>query len=319
MDKKTGWFRRRILGVPVAAVAVIAAVLLGGTYALAATSAVSTAKPGALYGCLTKSGTVVNGTTSAAKFKGCPRGDTAFTVASVPGPPGAPGKTGATGPAGPPGKTGATGPQGPPGPPGMPVTATSSIAVTENPDSGYTSQLLTLPNGSIWALDNFTATYNLVRHGAVALSNCSGAPAGNSACYYYTGDVAINGTWQSLPGANSPNTPVTPISGLQQGNLTAGFHVEFYADSGALSSANVPATVNNLNDKFAAGSGDPKWFETFFPAGTVVQNVNQPDWSFTYNDTSENCAAGTAPETWTDAYNVPEGSGGNITGTCVTA
>lgn len=260
----------------------------------------------------------------------CPSGDRTFTwnQAGPAGPAGATGLTGATGATGATGPAGATGPQGPAGPAGAsyePVTATAAISVTNDPDSGYNSEPLELPTGGIWALDDFTMNITIDRHSAVDLSNCANAPSGNASCYYYTGTVGINGTFQSLAGANSPGIKDVPINGIVQGTLNAAYDFEFYADSGSLSSADVPVSVNNLNGQYALGTGSANWYLPFFPAGTDIygadgagaNEVNQPDWVFNYVATSETCGAGYQQETWSDSYNVKEADGGDITGNCV--
>jgi hypothetical protein len=247
----------------------------------------------------------------------CPRGYTALSW-NITGP------RGATGPRGPRGATGPAGPQGPAGTSFTPVTATASIEISNDPDSGYNPETLELTTGGIWALDNWDATITLVRHSAVELSNCSNAPAGNAACYYYTGSVGINGTFQTVPGATSPGIKDVPITGIVQGTMTASYNLEFYADSGSLSSSGVPATIDNLNNESFAGTSSAQMYASFFPAGTDIVSssgpglVNQPNWEFNYLATSENCTAPQVQETWSDSYNVPEADGGDITGVCTT-
>jgi len=302
----------------------VAAILGGGAAALAVTG--STTAPAA--GGTTELTACVNSSTHvlehlyASASKGCPKGQTAerWNQKGLTGAKGATGATGAQGPAGP---AGPQGPQGPAGTAAAPVTASASIEVTNDPDSGYNSEPEELSTGGIWALDDWDMNISITRHGAADLSHCSDAPAGNATCDYYTGTVGINGTFQTLPDANSPGIKDVPVSGIVQGTMTGAYDFEFYADSGDLSATGVPATVNNLNNQYAAGSGDAAWYSPFFPAGTVLQSsagngeVNQPDWVFHYLATSENCGAGQVQETWSDAYNSPEAASGDITGTCV--
>ncbi len=209
-----------------------------------------------------------------------------------------------------------------------PVTATASIAVTNDPDSGYNSEPEELSTGGIWALDDWTLNITITRHAAANLSKCVNAPTGNATCYYYTGTAGISGTFQTLAGAYSPGIKDTPINGIVQGTMTASYDFEFYADSGSLSSTNVPAAINNLNNQAFAGTSDAKLYAGFFPAGTDIQNsstsspsatVNQPDWVFNYLATSENCTSPLVQETWSDSYDVTEADGGDITGNCVAA
>jgi len=287
---------------------------IGGGVAIAS----STAPPTNLYACISGSARVVERAyTSAGSFKGCPRGSTPVTVAS-----GARGPAGPAGPAGPQGKTGPRGPAGPAGPPGtlQPTTASASISVTSDPDTAAAAEPLTYPNGGVWALDNFTFGINMTRHGAADLSKCSNAPAGNATCYYYTGSASVDGTFTSLGGNTVSPLGGKPMNGvIVQGTINGAFDFEFYADSGSPSNENVPATVDNTGEHFAAGSGDAAWYATFFPAGTKITSsaganqVAQPDYSFTYLATSENCAAPQKQETMVQAFN---GNSGDITGTC---
>jgi hypothetical protein len=318
MQRKTGY----VIGVGGAAVLFAA---VGGGVAVAS----STAPPTNLYACISgKDRVVENAFTSASSFKGCPKGSIAVTVASgARGPAGPAGRAGPAGPAGPQGATGPqgpagpTGPQGPQGPPGTfePTTASGSISVTDDPDTAAVPEPLTYPNGGIWALDNFTFDINIIRRGAADLSKCTNAPAGNATCYYYTGSASIDGTFTSLGGNTVSPLGGKPMTGVVQGTINGAFDFEFYADSGSLSAVNVPATVNNTGESFAAGSGDAAWYATFFPSGTKITSasgdnqVAQPDYSFTYVATSENCAPPQTQETMVQAYN---GNTGDITGNC---
>jgi len=292
---------------------------VGGGVAVAS----STAQPTNLYACISgKSRVVQNAYTTASSFKGCPKGTTPVTVAS-----GAPGKTGPRGPAGPQGKTGSQGIQGPPGPVGptgppgiyVPTTASASISVTDDPDTAAVPEPLTYPNGGIWALDSFAFTINIIRRGAADLSHCTNAPAGNATCYYYTGSASINGTFKSLGGNTVSPLGGKTMNGVVQGTINGAYDLEFYADSGSLSAINVPATVNNTGESFAAGSSDAAWYATFFPSGTKIASsagasqVAQPDYSFTYVATSENCTSPKVQETMVQAFN---GNTGDITGNC---
>jgi hypothetical protein len=203
-----------------------------------------------------------------------------------------------TGPAGVKGATGATGPQGPAGTSYQPDTVTSVVSITNDPDSS---------SHGTWATDTITRTFTIVRHSAAPLADCSDAPSGNATCYYYTGTVADNGTFVTTAGAKSPNAGVT-VNGILNGNLVGGTHVEFYADSDALQASSL-SVVNNSADTYD-GTSSPLWYQSFFPAGSVVSGVNLPDWSWTYS-------APNTCEQWVDAYNNNGGSGatdGDITG-----
>jgi hypothetical protein len=201
----------------------------------------------------------------------------------------------------------------------VPTMASASISVTDDPDTAAVPEPLTYPNGGIWALDNFTFNINIIRRGAADLSKCANAPAGNATCYYYTGSASINGTFKSLGGNTVSPLGGKTMSGVVQGTVNGAYDLEFYADSGSLSAINVPATVNNTGESFAAGSSDAAWYATFFPSGTKIASsagasqVAQPDYSFTYVATSENCTSPKVQETMVQAFN---GNTGDITGNC---
>jgi hypothetical protein len=331
--------RRRRGGLHRLATAAAAAVILSGAGAVALAAVPSTppASPAAstagqlAHGCVyVKQNRTLEQTYSNPNITPtCPPGDFLITLGETgpAGPPGPAGPAGATGPAGP---AGPQGPAGPAGPPGTytPLTATASVAVTNDPDSGYNTEPEELSTGGIWALDDWTLNVTLTRHSAADLSKCANAPAGSATCYYYTGTAGIAGTFQTLAGANSPGIKDTPITGIVQGTMTGGYDFEFYADSGDLSAAGVPASVDNLNNQAFAGTSDAALYAGFFPAGTTFESggatqtagaVSQPDWVFNYLASSEVCAAGSKQETWSDSYNVPEKAAGDITGTCVPA
>jgi hypothetical protein len=275
------------------AAASVAVILGGGALALATSdSTPSTTTAGTITACVNGRTRAV--TQPAAKAR-CPRGTFSETW-NKQGPAGAKGATGATGAAG---ATGPAGPQGPAGPAGAsytPVTATSTISFINDPDSGY--------YGNPWATDTITRVVSITRHAAASLSDCPSAPAGNATCYYYTATVSDTGSFVTVAGAESPNAS-TLISGTVVGSIVGGSDVEFYADSGALQSSSLG--VVDASKVSADDVSDPGLYASFFPAGTTVDSVNLPDWSWSY----------TAPNTcehWTDAFDIAEGSGGNIAG-----
>lgn len=102
--------RTRRVTAALAAAGAVVVLATGSALAVSAATSGKTAAPGSIYGCVsTSSRTLTHVYTSAANFRGCPRGSFAVTVASIPG------KTGARGPQGPLGPTGSPGPQGPAG------------------------------------------------------------------------------------------------------------------------------------------------------------------------------------------------------------
>ena len=102
------------------------------------------------------------------------------------------------------------------------------------------------------------------------------------------------------------------MTGVVQGTINGTSDIEFYATSGTLA-YNGPATVDNTAEKYASGTSDTAWYAPFFPKGTTLTSVNQPDYSFTYLATSENCASPQKQEQMVQAFN---GNTGDIIGNC---
>jgi hypothetical protein len=178
-----------------------------------------------------------------------------------------------------------------------PVTASAQTDITNDADSG---------NHGDWAVDTLTRQMTVTRHGAVAVSNCGGtATNGITSCYYYTALMTDTGSFTTNPGASSPNAGTT-IKGVLSGTISGGSSFEFYSSSGTPNSGLVPASL----DAGTNGTDSSVWPERFFAAGTNFGDVNEINWSYTYN-------APTTCETWTDAFNNGDGgqSGdGDITG-----
>jgi hypothetical protein len=227
----------------------------------------------------------------------CPSGQTAFSWNQV-GQQGPPGQKGATG---------AKGPQGPAGPATLSVTAVTTLS--NRPDSGA--------NGN-WATDQMTRTATVTRHDQVASTDCGSSA---TSCWFYTATISDVGSFQTIPGAFTPNQECTEpnntscngltISGTVSGSINGGGTMEFYANSSNPSASSVPTTVKGDGDDTST------WYTLFFPAATQFQlttNSNAPftAWSWSYN------APGTC-ENWVDAYNNGDGDGpyspdGNIAG-----
>lgn len=240
----------------------------------------------------------------------CPNGSFAahWNQAGPAGPAGPQGPTGATGPQGP---TGPAGPAGPAGAANVSVTATS--AVTNWPETGG------------WAIDAFTRTVTVTRHGAAPASDC-GSTA--TQCYLYTEALSDDGQFNTVDGHASPNGSSTDeVNGAFNGNMTGGGKLEFYASSATPSADNVPATVDGGNKP--ASTTD--WYKLFFPASTTFGLTSGPnvpfvtyDWQYSANIT--NVSGGTTitcTQTWDDGINPGDdgqgASDGNITGTCPTS
>ena len=284
-------------------IAVCAVAVLGGGTAIAAVAASSSASPsvsipaGTLHGCVAGSGrTMEHVYESNTSGTSCPSGS--FLVYwGVTGPKGA---TGAAGAKGATGAAGATGPQGPAGPSGAgyePVTASAQTDITNDADSG---------NNGNWAVDTLTRQMTVTRHAAAPASDCGGtATNGVTACWFYTALMTDEGSFTTDSGAKSPNAGVT-INGVLSGSINGGSSYEFYASSGSPDGTLVPATL----DASTSGTNSSDWPERFFAPGTSFGDVNEINWSYTYN-APKTC------ETWTDAFNNGGGSSssaGDITG-----
>jgi hypothetical protein len=161
-------------------------------------------------------------------------------------------------------------------------------------------------NNGNWADANFNATATVVLHGAVPVYHCGGTSSnGISSCYFYTGSVALDGSFTTIGGAKSPNAGTT-ISGIVDGPLTGASDFEFYATSNAPSASYVPPSISDVS----VNPATTDWPEGFFAPGTSFGGEHALDWSVDYN------APGTC-ETWIDAYNNDNGttnSPGDITG-----
>lgn len=272
-----------ILSAKILATAALAAGSTAGTALGLSAASAAAPVPHAGYACVnlaTHTAMTILDTPSAA----CPAGTTSVVI-------------GAQGPAGVKGATGPQGPAGPQGPPGMnagPLTVTSVISISKDPDSNN--------SGGTWATDAITRTFTVTRHAAAPLADCPSAPAGNDTCYYYTGTLADSGQFVTISGAKSPNDGSVTISGDNPGTFSGGSSFEFYADSAALQASSLSMVDESVTP--FAGSSDPKWYASFFPKGASVDSVGEPNWSWTYQ-TSNTC------EAMTQAFS---GETGNITG-----
>jgi hypothetical protein len=294
---------------PAAAItAALTVALVGGGVALAATQASSSSPAvaipaGTIHVCVTGPQRLVeHDFESNTSGTSCPAGSFLewWNVTGPKGATGAAGAKGATGATGAKGATGATGPQGPAGPSGAgyePVTASAQTDITNDADSG---------NNGNWAVDTLTRQMTVTRHAAAPASDCGGtATNGVTACWFYTALMTDEGSFTTDSGAKSPNAGVT-INGVLSGGINGGSSYEFYASSGSPDGTLVPATL----DASTSGTNSSDWPERFFAPGTSFGDVNEINWSYTYN-APKTC------ETWTDAFNNGGGSSssaGDITG-----
>ncbi len=258
----------------------VAAILGGGGLALAA----GTASAPQDTACVSGSNVVEH---VYAHTASCPDGQTAirWNQQGPAGPQGATGKTGATG---------AQGPQGPAGPAGASAveTVSASTNVTAWPESGG------------WATDAFTRSVTVTVQHAAASAKCGGTPV----CYFFTGELTDNGTFQTVAGAASPNgSSSAKIAGVLDGTLQGTATFEGYASSNQISAANVPTTA----DGSSKPASTTDWGTLAFANGTTFAGVSLTAYGWTYN-------APSTCETWVDQINPgDDGQGsadGNITG-----
>lgn len=160
------------------------------------------------------------------------------------------------------------------------------------------------PESSGWATDAFTRTLTeQVDHEAPS-AKCGGTPQ----CYFVTGEITDNGTFQTVAGAASPNgSSSAKISGVLDGTMQGTAHFEFYTSSNKLAVSNVPVSA----DGSAKPASTTDWGELGFPSGTTFAGVNLTAYDWT-------CVAPATCEQWNDQINPgDDGQGpsdGNITG-----
>lgn len=214
----------------------------------------------------------------------CPSGSFAVTW-NQSGPQGPAGPKGATG------AKGATGPQGPAGQSGQ-VSITATTTVTNWPET------------SGWATDAFTRTLTETVDHAAPSAKCGGTPQ----CWFITGQLADNGTFQTVSASPSPNgSSGATISGVNDGTMQGTADFEFYSSSNKLAASNVPVSASGP----ARPASTTAWGELGFPAGTTFAAVSLTayDWDYVLASTCEQ---------WNDQVN-PGDDGqspadGNITG-----
>lgn len=180
-----------------------------------------------------------------------------------------------------------------------PTTVTAVTTIQNDPDSG---------NGGFWSDDQITRNLTV----SVAADQ-TGVPLGS---VRYTAHVADTGTFETIPGAHTPNQVVAGqhIAHVVSGTLagTADYTITAPSPAEALSSLPNAGIVTALNDGFAPPSGAQSlsgWPEGAFtpqlPAGDLVLN------HFSYSYTTQ------AGENWLDSDTNGDGnlvSDGNITG-----
>lgn len=259
-----------------------------GAFSPAASSTATAFPAGSLHGCVSGSTRVLqNVYSSPNKGLTCPRG----TFQVVWNEKGAAGAQGPAGPAGP------TGPQGPAGPAGS-AGASGQVSISA------TTNVTNWPESSGWATDAFTRSLTETVDHAAPSAKCGGTPQ----CYFVTGTITDNGSFQTKGGAPSPNgSSQATISGVLDGTMQGTGTFEFYSSSNKLAASNVPVSANGTA-KPASTTG---WGELGFPSGTTFAGVSLTAYDWTY-------VAPSTCEQWNDQINPGDdgqGAGdGNITG-----
>lgn len=251
----------------------------------AAAPARAAAAPDPINGCVTGTNrTLEQVFTDPANFPGCK--SPAFQVTwNVQGPAGPKGATGAGGP---------QGPQGPAGPAG--TSAVTTISASTNVTNWAES--------SGWATDAFGRMLTETVQHAAPSADCGGTPQ----CWFVTGQLSDNGTFQTTAGAASPNgSSSAKIAGVLAGTMQGTADFEFYSSTNAITASSVPVSMTGP----AKTATTTTWGELAFPKGTTFAGVQLTAYSWTY-------AAPTTCEQWVDAVNPgDDGQGaadGNIAG-----
>lgn len=176
----------------------------------------------------------------------------------------------------------------------------SAVTLFSNvPDSGY--------NGN-WATDRFAQA------DAVTLQRgSSSCPAGQPYEFAVTDyDLGIS---QTIIGASSPGETAVPIARSVPVVMAGGFTgITFCSSSADASGADVPQLVNGATAQGAVLAGEigtEAWYARYFAPGTTLSNFSDPGWGWHYT-LDQNPACGPGWQEWTDAYNVPQASSGNI-------
>jgi hypothetical protein len=275
--------------VATAAAASVAALALAGSVnftpaaSTSATAKAATSSSTTYHGCVVGTTRVVEDVFTN-KTPTCPSGSFAATW-------NAQGPAGATGPAGP------AGPQGPAGPAGS-AGASGQVSITAS------TNVTNWAESSGWATDQFGRVVNETVQHAADSAKCGGTPQ----CWFVTGQITDNGTFQTKAGAASPNgSSSAKIAGVLDGTIQGTADFQFYSSSNKLAATNVPTTVNGATSTATTTA----WGELGFPSGTTFAGATLTAYGWTYT------AASTC-ETWNDQINPgDDGQGpadGNITG-----
>lgn len=163
---------------------------------------------------------------------------------------------------------------------GTPGQNGKDAILTVTADTMVTGRDDTATDASVWAKDAMTRTLTVVRQSAAEASKCG---AGAVKCWFYTGTIKDNGTFQTVAGAHGPNS-TTPINGIVQGTVNGVYEIEFYANSDVPNSSNVDSTVTGNSPSTS------NWMKMAFPAGTQFDGFHGVDykWSYAAAATCEN-------------------------------
>jgi hypothetical protein len=259
-----------------------------GAFAAAASSSATALPAGSLHGCVQGSSRILEHVyTSPGSGLTCPAGSFQVVWQQK-------GAAGAQGPAGPAGPAGPQGPAGPAGSAGASdvVSATASTTITNWPES------------SGWAADAFTRTLTETVDHAAASAKCGGTPQ----CWFVTGEITDNGTFQTVAGAQSPNgSSSAKVAGVLDGTIQGTATFEFYSSSSKLAASSVPVSATGA----AKPASTTDWGELGFPSGTTFAGVALTAYDWIY-------VAPSTCEQWNDQVNPgDDGQGaadGNVTG-----
>jgi hypothetical protein len=282
--------RNRLL-IAAATVASAAALSVGGV-ALAGASAATPLPAGTIHGCVSgASRTMTNVYTNPSKGLTCPSGSFLVTW-NEQGPAGVAGPAGAQGPAGP------AGPQGPAGSTGA-AGASDIVSITAS------TNVVNWPETSGWATDAFGRVLTEQVDHAAPSAKCGGTPQ----CWFVTGEISDNGTFQTVAGKPSPNgSSSATINGVLDGTMQGTATFEGYSSSNKLAVANVPPSA----DGSAKPASTTDWGQLGFPSGTTFAGWQLTAYDWTY-------VAPATCEQWNDQVNPGDdgqgASDGNITGT----
>jgi hypothetical protein len=159
-----------------------------------------------------------------------------------------------------------------------PVAATSHTWILNDPDNGHGTP-------SEWAVDTIHRTVTVTRGAQAPAADCG---LSSGACWAYTAALRDTGTFETIPGAGTPNQACAGCAGEKvkspavDGFLSGNYQISFYASSGT-PKASLVAKVHDdhgqpANPPFTSST----WPKQFFPAGTSFGGAFGGPYSWTY-------------------------------------